>query len=158
MHFVVVEEKCSIEQVCEEGSIFKSVTKSDVLKPFLTYFDIRGASATEIKKALHLKKLAEQASKYFQSKNKMVWQGKSETSVDFLRHIFNTKKTTSRRNSTKDKSLEERVLSGTIFHPRDFMNCTKEAQGKLDEMMRYFQKRTRDERKPCLDFMSSEAT
>jgi hypothetical protein len=130
-------------QVCKSGGLFGAITELQVVRVFLGHFEVRASATTVQGKAMHLRRLADEAVSYFTEKNEQEMKGRAMSVATFLRSVHASYKTESRRKYRSQNTERNRMERGALLLPEDFRRCVNRATRELQGIIKTFQRMER---------------
>lgn len=126
-----------VHSVCEPGQLFEAATNFQLVRVFLGHYQVRASATTVMGKAIHLRRLADEAVSYFTEINEQEQKGKSMSVASYLRSVASSYKTEARKIYRSRNTVDERIERGALLAPADFSRCLDKATSALDGLMRY---------------------
>jgi hypothetical protein len=127
-------------QVSKSGGLFGAITELQVVRVFLGHFEVRASATTVQGKAMHLRRLADEAVSYFTEKNEQEKKGRAMSVATFLRSMHASYKTESRRKYRSQNTERSRMERGALLLPEDFSRCVNRATQELQGIMKTVQR------------------
>ena len=127
-------------QVCKSGGLFEAITELQVTRVFLGHFEVRASATTVLGKAMHLRRLADEAVSYFTEKNEQEKKGRAMSVATYLRSMHASYKTESRRKYRSQNTERSRMERGALLLPVDFSRCVNRASHELQGIIKTFQR------------------
>jgi hypothetical protein len=110
----------NMEDVHQSGELFAAVSDLQLLRAFLSQFEVRASATTVMGKAMHLRRVTDHAVSYFTENCNEKMKGKCLAAASYLRSLTSSYKTESRRfyrtrNSMDDRMERETLLLKSVF-------------------------------------------
>jgi hypothetical protein len=123
--------------VCESGELFKAIEDLRLVRAFIGQYQVRASATTVTGKAMHLRRLADEAISYFTEKDRQEQKGKCMSVSSYLRNVAASYKTEARRSYRSQNTVDNRIERGALLLPSDFSRCLGVATGALDGVVSY---------------------
>jgi hypothetical protein len=132
MRFAITSGRIPLERACEKGELFGAILHMDVIKTFLSYFQLRCSASTCLSKSFHLRTVSKYAERFFCSIS--VDGGRKARAAlmtDFLTGSCAAEKFEARRGTARMRCEERRIASGKLLVGDDFRRFGKAAEQRL---------------------------
>ena len=133
--FCVSFKLTELETLYRKGELFHLLCHMKGVKAFIKYFQIRGAVATVMAKAMHLVRLGEFAECHFAQARDETRRAQVLTTCDYLRAVAASQKMEARREARQRKGSDARVETGMFLQAEDFEAHTRVACDSLRNVM-----------------------
>jgi hypothetical protein len=124
-------------EVCKPGGLFSCVADFRLIRAFIGQYQVRASATTVMGKALHLRRLADEAISYFTETNSQELKGRCMSVAAYLRSVAASYKTEARRFYRSRNTTDDRVGRGALLHPDDFDRCLLKATQAMEIVMKF---------------------
>jgi hypothetical protein len=124
---------------CESGELFKAIGDLRLVRAFIGQYQVRASATTVTGKAMHLRRLADEAISYFTENDRQEQKGMCMSVSSYLRNVAASYKTEARRSYRSRNTVDDRIERGALLLPSDFSRCLGVATGALDGVVSYVQ-------------------
>jgi hypothetical protein len=122
---------------CESGELFKAIEDLRLVRAFIGQYQVRASATTVTGKAMHLRRLADEAISYFTENDRPEQKGKCMSVSSYLRNVAASYKTEARRSYRSRNTVDDRIERGALLLPSDFSRCLGVATSALDGVVSY---------------------
>jgi hypothetical protein len=124
-------------EICKPGGLFTCVADFKLIRAFIGQYQVRASATTVMGKALHLRRLADEAISYFTETNSQELKGRCMSVAAYLRSVAASYKTEARRYYRSRNTTDDRVGRGALLHPDDFDQCLRKATQAMENVMQF---------------------
>jgi hypothetical protein len=122
---------------CAPGRLFESMAEFRLVRAFIGQYQVRASATTVMGKAMHLRRLADEAVSYFTETNEQEQKGRCLSVASYLRSVAASYKTEARRTYRSRNTISDRAERGALLLPADFQRCFNKAKRSLQGIMQY---------------------
>ena len=126
-----------VRDVCKPGNLYNSVAEFRIVRAFIGQYQVRASATTVMGKAMHLRRLADEAVSYFTEVNEQEKKGRCMSVASYLRSVAASYKTESRRVYRSRNTVDDKAERGALLVPADFDRCLGRATSALEGVMRH---------------------
>jgi hypothetical protein len=112
------------------------ITELQVVRVFLGHFEVRASATTVQGKAMHLRRLSDEAVSFFTKKNEQGKKGRAMSVATFLRRMHASYKTESRRKYRSQNTERSKMERGALLLPEDFSLWVNRASQELQGIIK----------------------
>jgi hypothetical protein len=124
-------------EICKPGGLFTCVADFKLIRAFIGQYQVRASATTVMGKALHLRRLADEAISYCTETNSQELKGRCMSVAAYLRSVAASYKTEARRFYRSRNTTDDRVGRGALLHPDDFDRCLRKATQAMESVMQF---------------------
>jgi hypothetical protein len=119
-------------QICQEGRLFEAVANFRLVQAFIGQYQVRASATTVMGKAMHPRRLADEAVSYFTEMNLQEMKGRCMSFASYLRSVSASYKTEARRLYRRRNTTDGRLERGALLIPADFDRCFSKSMQTLE--------------------------
>jgi hypothetical protein len=124
-------------EIWKPGRVFEAVSDFRLVRAFIGQYQVRASATTVMGKAMHLRRLADEAISYFTEKNLQEMKGRCMSVASYLRSVSSSYKTEARRFYRARNNIDDRMERGALLIPADFDRCLSRAMQTLAGVMNF---------------------
>jgi hypothetical protein len=117
------------------GRVFEAVSDFRLVRAFIVQYQVRASATTVMGKAMHLRRLADEAISYFTENTLQEMKGPCMSVASYLRSVSASYKTEARRFYRARNNIDDRMERGALLIPADFDRFLSRAMQKLAGVM-----------------------
>jgi hypothetical protein len=131
-------------EMCKCGRLFEAVADFRLVRAFIGQYQVRASATTVMGKAMHLRRLADEAVSYFTEKNSQELKGRCMSVASYLRSVSASYKTEARRFYRTRNNADDRMERGALLIPADFDRCLSRSMQTLSGVMGFVEQLRED--------------
>jgi hypothetical protein len=131
-------------EMCKFGRLFEAVADLRLVRAFIGQYQVRASATTVMGKAMHLRRLADEAVSYFTEKNLQELKGRCMSVASYLRSVSASYKTEARRFYRTRNNADDRMERGALLIPADFDRCLSRSIQTLSGIMDFVEQLRED--------------